>query len=226
LSPQDKLTKVIEDHLISNSDRQIVLAIDEADRLLSAPFSSDFFSLIRSWHNNRALDEQWNKLNVVMVIATEPYLLIADPTQSPFNVGMQLDLKDFDQGQVEDLNQRHGAPIKEKDFKLFYELVGGHPFLTRKALYILVSENWSWAKLNQEAAEEQGPLGDHLRRQHWLLRESQELREALDQIIRQHRCNDDLALRRLIRAGLVKSVGKSYYCRCGLYERFFKDKLK
>jgi|GEM_PF-1678141 len=226
LDSQDKLTKFIEDHIIFNNSRQIVLAIDEADRLLSAPFSSDFFSLVRSWHNNRALDEEWNKLNIVMVIATEPYLLIADPTVSPFNVGIQLDLKDFDHGQVDDLNQRHRAPIKGKDFESFFDVLGGHPFLTRKGLYLLVTEYSSWDRLLQEAADEQGPFGDHLRRQHWLLRESVELREALRQVIRQNRCSDDLALRRLLRAGLVKNVGKSYYCRCGLYERFFKDKLK
>jgi hypothetical protein len=226
LGPQDKLTKVIEEHVFSNTSRPIILAIDEADRLLSVPFHSDFFSLIRSWHNNRALDEQWNQLNIVMVIATEPYLLIAHPTQSPFNVGMQLDLKDFDQSQVEDLNQRHGAPIKSKDFESFFDLFAGHPFLTRKALYLMISEGWNWARLLQEAAEEQGPFGDHLRRQHWLLRESSELRTALNQVIRQNRCSDSVALRRLLRAGLVKSAGRSYFCRCGLYEQFFRDKLK
>jgi hypothetical protein len=43
--------------------------MDEADRLLTVPFHSDFFALMRSWHNNRAVDYQWNKLNLVMVIA-------------------------------------------------------------------------------------------------------------------------------------------------------------
>ena len=32
----------------------MILAIDEVDRLFSSPFSSDFFAMLRHWHNNRA----------------------------------------------------------------------------------------------------------------------------------------------------------------------------
>jgi len=64
LGPQDKLVKVMEDYILPTSDKQIVLAIDEADRLLAVPFHSDFFALLRSWHNNRAIDAQWNKLTL------------------------------------------------------------------------------------------------------------------------------------------------------------------
>lgn len=226
LGPQDKLTKVIEDYVIPNVGEQIIMAIDEADRLLSVPFHSDFFALIRSWHNNRAIDDLWNKLNIVMVIATEPYLLIADPTQSPFNVGLKVDLTDFNQDQVRDLNDRHGNPIKEENIQPFFDLLGGHPYLTRKALYMLVSEHWTWKKLLQDSNYEQGPFGDHLRRQLWLLKEDQPLRFALYQVIRQNRCDNDVALLRLLRAGLIKGRGDAFYCRCGLYEQFFKDKLK
>jgi len=91
--PQDKLTYLMEDYILSKSDSPIVLAMDEADRLLQTPFHSDFFALVRAWHNSRALDDRWNKLNIVMVISTEPYLLIADPNQSPFNVGLSFTWK-------------------------------------------------------------------------------------------------------------------------------------
>jgi len=62
--------------------------MDEVDRLLQTAFHSDFFALLRSWHNSRAFDDRWNRLNIVMVISTEPYLLIPDANQSPFNVGL------------------------------------------------------------------------------------------------------------------------------------------
>src|SRR6185369_1030163 len=126
--PQDKLVKVMEEYVLPKSDRQIILAIDEADRLLGFPFHSDFFSLMRAWHNNRAIDLQWNKLNVAMVIATEPYLLISDPDQSPFNVGIKLNLVDFSREQVAELNRRHGNPVQEKDFEAFFQLFNGHPY--------------------------------------------------------------------------------------------------
>jgi hypothetical protein len=75
-----------------------------------------------------------------MVISTEPYLLIADPNQSPFNVGLKLSLEDFSMDQVRDLNQRHGAPVRESDIPELTALLGGHPYLTRKALYTVVTE--------------------------------------------------------------------------------------
>jgi hypothetical protein len=90
-------------------------AIDEADRLLSTPFYSDFFALIRSWYNASAYDDLWQKLTIVLVISTEPFLLISDLNQSPFNVGLKVYLNDFDETQVWDLNQRHGTPVHERE---------------------------------------------------------------------------------------------------------------
>lgn len=226
LGPQDKLVKVMEEYILPKSDKQIILAIDEADRLLSVPYHSDFFALIRSWHNNRAIDPQWNKLNIAMVIATEPYLLISNPNQSPFNVGVKLNLEDFSREQVQDLNHRHGDPIKEKDLESFFELLNGHPYLTRKALYLLVSEHWTWDNLYKHAADDQGPFADNLRRQLWFIQEDKDLQAALRQVLYQNKCDNDKVLWRLLRAGLVKGLGDRYYCRCGLYDRYFRGHLK
>lgn len=161
-----------------------------------------------------------------MVIATEPYLLISNPSQSPFNVGVKLNLEDFKDEQVQDLNHRHGDPLKEKDLETFFELLSGHPYLTRKALYLLVSELWSWDNLYKHAAADQGPFADHLRRQLWFIQEDTALQEALRQVLNYNKCDNDKVLWRLLRAGLVKGIGDLYYCRCGLYEKYFKDHLR
>ena len=225
LGPQDKLTYLMENYVLHECDGLIVLALDEADRLLQTAFYKDFFALLRSWHNFRASDERWNRLNIIMAISTEPYLLIRDETQSPFNVGLGLYLEDFDTVQVCDLNQQHHSPVKERDFPELMELLSGHPYLTRKALYTLVIERWTWADLMRVAATDQGPFGDHLRHHHWLLRDKSDLREELRQIIRHGRCTDEKAFFRLLRAGLVKGSGKVCKCRCDLYRMYFEDKL-
>jgi hypothetical protein len=224
LGPQDKLTYLMEDYVVPECDTSTVLALDEADRLLGTDFYKDFFALVRSWHNSRAYDDQWNRLNLVMVISTEPYLLIRDVTQSPFNVGLKLYLKDFDEVQVRDLNQRHGSPVKENDFLQLMKLLGGHPYLTRKALYTLVMERLAWTDLARVAANDDGPFGDHLRRYHWLLRDESGLRSALREIIRHERCTDEMQFFRLLRAGLVKGRGDRCICRCDLYRMYFEDK--
>lgn len=225
LGPQDKLTYLMEDYVLPESNTPIVLALDEVDRLLQTPFHSDFFALLRSWHNSRALDEQWDRLNLVMVISTEPYLLIADVNQSPFNVGLKIYLEDFNEAQVRDLNKRHDSPVSEADFPQLLKLLGGHPYLNRKALYTMVTERLPWSRLIRAAALDHGPFGDHLRRHQWLLRDEPSLREALKQVIEQNRCTDESALFRLLQAGLVKGSGEAYSCRCDLYRIYFKDKL-
>jgi len=225
LGPQGKLTYLMADYVLPKSDGLIVLAMDEVDSLLKTDFYKDFFALLRSWHNRRAFDERWDMLNIVMAISTEPYLLIADVTQSPFNVGLGLYLVDFDAAQVRDLNQRHGSPVKEQDFPQLMELLSGHPYLTRKALYVLVAECKTWAKLMQVAPTDEGPFGDHLRRLYWLLHDEPGLKEELRQIARHGRCADKMAFFRLLRAGLVKGSGDVCKCRCDLYRMYFEDKL-
>jgi hypothetical protein len=140
-------------------------------------------------------------------------------------VGLKLYLEDFDETQVGDLNQRHGSPVSADYFLQFMEWLNGHPYLTRKALYTMVTEQLTWTEMTRIAVTDQGPFGDHLRHQQWLLHDQPALREAMKQVIHQKRCSDEMALFRLLRAGLVKGSGEVHTCRCELYRMYFKDKL-
>jgi hypothetical protein len=226
LGPQDKLTFFLEDVVLPVVPRLLVLALDESDKLLETKYYTDFFGLVRSWYNQAALNPLWEKLNIVLVISTEPYLLIDDPNQSPFNVGLKLYLKDFSESQVQELNQRHGGPVAPADFSSFMALFGGHPYLIREALYTLVMDKLGWKTFVASAATDQGPFSDHLRRQLWLLRDGSGLRQALRQVVYQNRCDDTAARFRLLQAGLIKGAGEVYTCRCDLYRLYFEDKLK
>lgn len=224
-SPFKKLTRFMEQSVLPAFDQPVVLAMDEADSLLRTDFYQDFFGLLRSWHNRRASREEWELLNLVLVISTEPYLLIDDLHQSPFNVGLHLGLTDFDENQVRDLNQRHGAPVAERDLPALMALLNGHPFLTRLALYKMVTEGLNWADLRQQAPADDGPFGDHLRHQYWTIYDKPELKNALKEVILTKCCPDEKSLFRLLRAGLIKGSGDVYTCRCDLYRLYFGDKL-
>ncbi len=224
-SIQIKLQRFLESQVLPRLDKPLVLAIDEADSLLQTDFHTDFFSLLRSWHNRRAINPKWEKFNLVLVISTEPYLLIADVNQSPFNVGLHLDLSDFTLEQVRDLNLRHGSPVGENNLATLMNLLQGHPYLTRRALYALAVEGLSWSQFVREAPTDQGLFSDHLRRQYWGIRDKPDLKQALKEIIHTRRCSDEMAFFRLLKAGLVKGCDDNYTCRCGLYEVYFKDKL-
>lgn len=226
LGAQDRLTALIEDLVLPSLDQPMILAIDEADRLLDTSFASDFFGLLRSWHNSAAYEPAWEMMNLAMVISTEPYLLIADPNQSPFNVGLKLYLDDFNEAQVQELNARHGNPVMAGDLPAFHRILSGHPYLTRKALYTLVSEEMDFPTFLKVAASDNGPFSDHLRRQMWLLHQRPELIAALRTIIRSQRCDDEDARFRLLRAGLIQASGDVCTPRCELYQIYFKDRLE
>jgi hypothetical protein len=225
LDAQHHLTALMEELVLPALDRPMVLVIDEADRLLDTNFYGDFFGLLRYWYNSAAYEPLWEKLNLAMVISTEPYLLINDPNQSPFNVGLKLYLDDFSTAQVEDLNQRHGSPLSSRELHRFQELIGGHPYLTRKALYAMVTNKMDWPAFSKIAASDVGPFSDHLRRQMWLLHKRPELVAALKEIIHRQRCDDEDARFRLLRAGLIQASGDVCTPRCELYQIYFKDRL-
>ncbi|HWD39266.1 MAG TPA: AAA-like domain-containing protein, partial [Fimbriimonas sp.] len=83
--------------LLEHVGGPLVWFMDEADRLFGAPFASDFFGLVRSWHNSRATEPNgpWSDFTVVIAYATEAHLFIRDLNQSPFNVGRHLLLQPF-----------------------------------------------------------------------------------------------------------------------------------
>ncbi|MEM7114175.1 MAG: AAA-like domain-containing protein [Chloroflexota bacterium] len=222
LGAQKKLTYFLEDHILPAVDQPLILAIDEADALLQTDYYRDFFGLLRSWHNLRARSEAWEKLNIVLVISTEPYLLIDDIHQSPFNVGTQIALSDFTTDQVNWLNQQHGSPIPASHLYSFMQLLNGHPFLTRKLLYLLAHRQ---SLQSDTIAADDGPFGDHLRRLYWGLRENTALVQGLREVLANGRCRDEDARWRLLRAGLIEGSGTAYRFRCGLYERYFRHKL-
>jgi serine/threonine protein kinase len=223
---QDKLNTFLEMQVLPTVDTPILLAVDEADRLLDVPFKTDFFGLVRAWDSNRAYDELWENLNIVLVISTHPHLLITDVSQSPFNVGLRIQLNDFDESQVEDLNRRHGLAVSPRDLPRLYDLLGGHPYLTRQAMYTLIDRKMTWAEFADMAPTDDGPFGSHLRSYLWQLSTRPDLVAGMLQVLRQGRCDDEQVLYRLSAAGLVKELGERCIPRCGLYAEYFGAKLR
>src|SRR5262249_33249679 len=152
------------------------------------PYRDNFFGLMRLWHNSRAHKPLWARLDIIMVIATEPNMLIQDINQSPFNVGQTIELEDFGADQLAELNMYYGSPLHTSDIPAIHALFGGHPYLTSRALHTMLGKHLTWQELIQIAVSEKGPFADHLYRYLWTLREQPELRGALKQIINQERC--------------------------------------
>jgi hypothetical protein len=221
LTNLQRCTRYIGQHLLPVLETQhVVLAMDEVDRVFSAGFSSDFFGMLRSWHNSRARLPQWGRLDLVLVTSTEPYLFI-DNTQSPFNVGQLLDLQGFTGPEVGELNGRHSHPLDGQGCQALLELLGGHPYLTRRAFYLLATKQLTLPELVSNAAAERGPFGDHLRYFTSRLTGRPDLIEGLREVLRTQICSDALVARRLESAGLISAHGKLLEARCRLYADYF-----
>gem|GEM_PF-458441 len=222
----DKLCYLLEDYAIPAAGGRVVLAIDEADRVLNTPFHSDFFGMLRSWHNSRALSDVWDQLDILMVISTEPHLLIKDVSQSPFNVGTRLRLRDFTLHQVAELNRRYRSPLRDAQVSELFSFLGGHPYLTRKALYTIVCDKIHWDTLLAVATTVNSPFGDHLRRYYWLISGQPDLEAEVRHLLSRGACTSEEQYYRLFQAGLVAGVdARSCQFRCQLYEAFLREKL-
>ncbi|MCA9944173.1 MAG: AAA-like domain-containing protein [Anaerolineales bacterium] len=225
LGASRKLTKLLERTVLPAVGCPLLLALDEVDRLLATSFHTEFFGLLRSWHNLRAWNASWQQFSLLMAISTEPYLLIDDLQQSPFNVGLMLYLSDFTLDQVSTLNERYGRPLQQVDVNELHALLNGHPYLTRLALYTLAQRNIGFATFHQTAAEAQSPFISHLRYLHQLILNDPALQPAMKEILTKQTCHDDGLRHRLQKAGLVQQKGTAVSPRCELYGRYFARHL-
>lgn len=221
LGNSQQCTSFIKRYVLTNLDQPIILAMDEVDRILNSPVRSDFFRMLRAWHNKRAEGGDWFKLGLFMVISTEPYMLIPYGSESPFNVGDIITLDDFSFEQVQDLNFRYQNPFSESQLIHLMNLLSGHPFLTRQAMYRVFIRDFTPEILLTHASDDTGPFGDHLKRYLFHLHESPELSEAMRQIIHRKITPPDKLVFQLKSAGLVLSKDQQIIPRNYLYANYF-----
>ncbi|MFV2089973.1 MAG: AAA-like domain-containing protein, partial [Pseudomonadales bacterium] len=225
LGNSQRCTRYVGRHLLKNVEQPVFLAMDEVERVFDTDFRSDFFSMLRSWHNDRAIKPRWRNLDLALVTSTEPYQLIENLNQSPFNVGEVISLSDFSASQVAKLNGQHGSPLNESQMEDFMALLHGHPYLTRKGLFLVASGRLASDQLMRAAGDEHGPFGDHLRYHLFRLNGQPDLISGFKQVISQQRCPDVSIFWRLRGAGLVRRSGAQVVARCRLYNDYFKEHL-
>ena len=215
--------------LLDASDTPLIWYMDEVDKLFAAPFASDFFGLVRSWHNSRSTEPggTWSHLTVVIAYATEAHLFIQDLNQSPFNVGRRLNLEDFNLQQTIDLNGRYGGPLSSyAETESLYALIGGQPFLTRAALDALAAHRETLATLLERADSDDGPFNDHLKRILISVSRLPEVSDYAQTVLAGTALPHQDAYYRLLSAGIVRqnSAGEIVF-RCALYRRYLQRLL-
>jgi hypothetical protein len=227
-APKMNFDNFFRRELLTQIEKPILWAIDEADRLFLCSFSSEVFSLFRVWHNERAtqLNSPCSRLTLAIAYATETYFFIQDPAQSPFNVGTKLVLGDFTYNQVQDLHQRYGTPLNDTELTQFFDLTGGQPYLVRRGLNEIVAHHFAFADFIQTADHDEGPFGDHLRRIGMLISKETQLASAMHSVLAGKPCPDHDSFYRLRGLGVLIGDSKDKaQLRCELYTRYLRRNI-
>lgn len=225
---KENCTTYFEEYLLEQIDSPIVLGLDEVDRVFEYPeIAEDFFSLLRAWHEEAKNREIWQKLRLVVAHSTEVYVRL-NVNQSPFNVGLPVELPEFNGKQVQHLAQLHGLDWKPREIEPLLAAVGGHPYLVRLALYHIAKGDMTLERLLQTGASESGLYGDHLRRNLWILKQYPQLAIDFRAVVTADvpvAIQADTAFK-LYSMGLLHLSGNEVLPRCAVYRDYFRDRLE
>ncbi len=209
-------------------DGQVVLALDELEKLFGKPWSNRIFTMLRNWHENSAMEpEPWSRLTLLISYSTEPSLFITEMDQSPFNVGTPLSLHDFSFEQASDLNRRYKNVLRsESELRRLVEIVAGHPYLLQLGMDALAFGGKRLKDIENAAANDEGIFSSHLRHIHDLVRDQDDLLDVVRRLLEGKRISDPMSFYRLRRAGLVDGGScLDMRMRCKLYEDYFRRNL-
>lgn len=213
-------------YLLEQINSPIVLALDEVNQIFEHPqVARDFLPLLRSWHEEAKRLPIWQKLRLIVVHSTEIYVPL-QLNQSPFNVGLPIQLTGFSLDQVQQLAQRYKLNWTDgEQARLLMDMVGGHPALIHVALYHLSHGEVTLKQLLETAPTSTGIYAYHLQR-HWAsLQQQPELAIALHSVMSATepvQLEPTLAYK-LSSMGLIILNGNRATPSCQLYRQYFEN---
>ncbi|BBD62848.1 TIR protein (plasmid) [Nostoc sp. HK-01] len=227
--PKENCNDYFEQCILADVTVPLFLGLDELDRLF--PYNAvakEFLALLRSWNEKAKVNETWAKLRMAIAHSTESYVVM-DTNSSPFNVGLAVELPEFNQEQVLDLVARHGLSWGSEETRQLMEMVGGHPYLVRLALYHIAQGDLTLTQLLATASTDAGIYGEHLRRHLWNLQQNPELAAAFQKVVATDKpvCLPTMSAFKLNGMGLVSLQGNEVIVRheC-LYRPYFQSRLR
>jgi serine/threonine-protein kinase len=220
-------TEFFEKCILAENQNPIVLAIDEADLLFEYRDTCDnFFGMLRAWADSArsGSSEDWEKFKLAIAYSTEAKI---DPSRSPFNFGIVMNLKEFNVRQIVKLAKECELDWGEEEVKELMQIIGGHPYMVRKALYeFALGRIKNFKDLERTAAYSKGPFGDHLRRYSWKLKQKPEWVQLLKRVLMNENCGDTDNCNQLSDLGLLTKVVRKFEFRFKVYKDYFRQSFK
>ncbi|NJL41720.1 MAG: TIR domain-containing protein [Leptolyngbyaceae cyanobacterium SM1_4_3] len=225
---KNKCTNYFQRYLLPTVGKPLTLGLDEVDQVFHhLKVAQGFFGLLRSWHEKSKNDPTWQQFRLVIAHSREVYIPL-NINHSPFNVGVPMELPTLNPSQVEDLVQRHGLPWSAEAIAQLINMVDGHPYLVRKALFEIARGNLTLEQFLAIAPTEEGLYSDHLRNHLNNLHYDPQLAEAMKQVVTSEtpvRVESSVGFR-LHSMGLVQRRKNDIEPLCNLYRIYFRDRLE
>lgn len=221
-------TTYVEQCVLAHLEGPVILCLDDVDLLFPFPdIYEDFFGLLRSWHEKARSRQLWQKLRLMVVHSTDVYIHL-NIHQSPFNVGLPINLPDFTLAQAQAFAQGYGLTNAAAQVEQLMLWVGGHPYLLKQALTYLTSQHSvALSQLLAEITSESSIYSSHLRELLFNLWEEPILAEAFKKITASSSPVpiDSIVAYKLQSMGLINLMGNAAEPRCQLYRQYFREKL-
>ncbi|MGF1487307.1 MAG: AAA-like domain-containing protein [Prochloraceae cyanobacterium] len=214
-----------EQYLLPQTHQPLILGLDEIDSIFLYPdLAEEFFGLLRSWHELAKNQPIWKKLRLVIAHSTEVYIPLS-VNSSPFNVGVPIELHQFNETRVLELARRHELDWSIEQVKQLTSWVGGMPYLIRLALYYLKSHNFSLETLLSTEISFNVVYREHLQQQLLSLKNTPQLESTFARVIKSPQPIelDLIASFKLQALGLIKLHNNLARPSCQLYRQYFSS---
>jgi hypothetical protein len=212
-----------QDYLLKEINKPLVIALDDLEYIFEYPqVAKDFLPLLRSWYEAAKTFPIWQKLRLVVVQSTEVYVPL-DLNYSPFNVGLPIQLNNFNKEQIQQIAQSYSINLDSSQVEQLEEFTAGHPALVNMALFSLSHSQESLTELLSSSCSPKGIYFNHLQRHLQILREKPELFEALKTIMTSTEPVQVESLQgyKLNSMGLVNFQNNQVVPSCRIYRDFF-----
>ena len=220
-------TSYFEEYLLPYLTFPLVLCIDDVHLLLPHEEVRDsFFRMLRSWLEKE--DSVWRQIFRLTIIYTTDIYTSASINRSPLNIGIVVDLSDFNTQEVEALVKTYKtlkpSQFDQQGITPLTELVNNNPYLIKIALdHLSLYQDKTLPEILENAATDIGIYKTHLRDLWLKLNENSALESIFKEVVIP---NKRVALSPqnshfLQRMGLIKIFSDGVEPRCQLYRQYF-----
>lgn len=227
-----KFTDFLEGIFEAMPEHPKIIFVDNLDAFQSYDVSQSqdlsqyLAGIIRSWKEIKMIGRArlaW--ANVVVAYSTlRNSISYASPLQ---NVGIPIELREFNSSQVLQLAKMYGLDWTQDDFNSLTDFLGGHPMLLNWALYKMSRDNINFEILKKQllqAEDPNNPISVFLLESLSNLEKSDVL-DCFKSIIANSQCDDERKQGLLEQAGLIKFKDCKWQVSCDLYSKYFFNKL-